>query len=189
MKKYSNLGGTLLCLGEILVGILLLIDPAGFTSTILIAGGIILAASGLYHVIWYFITDPEEAAEGNRMGLGLISLAAGLFCIFRTQWLMDFFSLLTTLYGAAILAIGLGKVQTTVDRIRMKFSRWYFPAIGALATLVCGTVILIDPFAASAALWQFIGISLICEAVLDAVSLIACRSRKTEDVPAAPQEK
>ena len=188
MKTYSNLGGTLLCLGEILVGILLLIDPEGFTSTILIAGGIILAAAGIYHVIWYFITDPEEAAEGNRMALGLISLAAGLFCIFRTKWLMDFFSLLTTLYGAAILAIGLGKVQTTVDLIRLKFRRWYFPALGTLVTLICGGVILLDPFAASAAIWQFIGISFLCEAVLDAVSLIACRSKKAEDASAAAQE-
>ena len=56
MKKNGRTGGLLLALVEILVGILLLIDPAGFTSGIIIAAGAVLMALGLYNIILYFRT-------------------------------------------------------------------------------------------------------------------------------------
>ena len=180
MNKQSRTNGIFLALGEILVGILLLVNPVGFTSGIIMAGGIILAAIGLYNIVLYFKTEPDEAAEGRRMALGLISLAAGLFCALRSQWFTTTFSLLTIIYGAAVIAVGLSKVQTTVDLIRCKKPRWYFSAIGAAATLVCGTVVLLNPFAATKVLWQFTAISLLAEAVLDLVAIIASGSLRKE---------
>lgn len=48
-----------ICLPEILVGVLLLIDPIGFTSGIIIMVGIALMLFGCVCVIRYFHTSPD----------------------------------------------------------------------------------------------------------------------------------
>ena len=174
MKKNGRTGGLLLALVEILVGILLLIDPAGFTSGIIIAAGAVLMALGLYNIILYFRTEPAEAAAGRGLTLGLISLAAGLFCILRFSWFSETFALLTTVYGAAVIALGLGKVQKMTDILRLKGKRWYLAAAGAAVTLICGVLVVLNPFATADFLWRFTGISLLAEALLDVVCLFMC---------------
>ena len=42
----ENTGVLILCIAELLVGILLLINPVGFTAGIVIAAGVLLIASG-----------------------------------------------------------------------------------------------------------------------------------------------
>ena len=44
---------------EILIGILLLINPVGFTSSIIVAFGIVLTIMGIGQIIKYFRTDAE----------------------------------------------------------------------------------------------------------------------------------
>lgn len=61
----NNIGSIVSCLMEILVGILLLINPVGFTSGIIIGAGFVLLVTGLISVIKYFRTEPE-AAEKTR---------------------------------------------------------------------------------------------------------------------------
>lgn len=61
MSKIKRSTGNLLtCIFEILVGILLLIDPVGFTSGIIIVFGIVLAVIGLVSLFKYFRTDAED---------------------------------------------------------------------------------------------------------------------------------
>ena len=63
MKKIKeNFGGILLCLGQLLIGILLLINPAGFTSGIIIAVGAVLLLAGIVSAIRYFRMPPVPAA-------------------------------------------------------------------------------------------------------------------------------
>ena len=57
-----NLGSVAMSLAEIVVGILLLVNPVGFTSGIIIAFGIVLMLMGISTTIKYFRTEPEEAA-------------------------------------------------------------------------------------------------------------------------------
>ena len=44
-----------------------------------------------------------------------------------------------------------------------------WPAISAIVSLICGFVVLSDPFASTLVLWMFTGISLIAAAILDVV--------------------
>lgn len=169
----SILAGTF----EILVGILLLVDPIGFTSGILIAAGIALCLAGLKAIITYFRLPAEMSAVRNDLLTGLACLLLGCFCTFRSGWILAIFPILTILYGVVILITGLGKLQTTVDLIRLKQGRWYLAAISAVISLACAGVILLNPFTSTAALWIFIGLSLIVEAVLDI--LVAIFSRPT----------
>ena len=121
----ENLNGILVCLFEIVVGILLLINPVGFTSGIITAVGIALMVIGLVCVVKYFRADARVAAVSQLLVKGLVALLGGAFCTFRSAWFVVTFPVLTILYGVAILITGLSKVQLTVDMIRLKNSKWF----------------------------------------------------------------
>lgn len=176
--KYSNfvINGVAFFLLEILVGILLLINPVGFTSMIIIALGVVLAVVGIINVVKYFRTDIVEGAAGQLLTKGLISAAAGCFCIFNVSWFISAFPVIIMFYGVGILIAGFSKVQLMADMIRMKSNKWFLAAISAAISIVCAVIIFCNPSATTVFLWTFTGISLIVGAVMDAVTLIVRRS-------------
>lgn len=168
----NNVNGIVLCLFEIVVGILLLINPIAFTTGIITTAGIVLLIIGLISAIKYFRADAEEAAAGQYLAKGLIALLSGAFCVFKSNWFMVTFPALTILYGVLVLIAGLGKVQLTFDMMRSKNKKWLLGIIGASLSIICAIVILKNPFASTTVLWMFTGISLIVEAVIDMITLI-----------------
>lgn len=172
----------IMCVIELVVGILLLIDPVKFTAGILIVIGIALMAAGLINVIRYFRSSPEEAVVGQHMAHGLIALLAGAFCTFNPGWFIFAFPVITILYGVAVLLVGLTKVQLAVDMLRLKHNKWWWGAVSAAVSIICAIIIISNPFSTTAALWWFAGISLIAEAVFDLITLILkCRKDKDQD--------
>ncbi len=173
MKKLSgSLGVIIMCLCEILVGVLLLINPAGFTAGIIIGLGWVLIGLGLVSAVSYFRTAPVEAAKEQKLVKGLCLMLLGAFCAFRSGWFIAAFPLLSIAYGLAMLLTGIIRVQWTVDSLRLKTGRWYWPALGAAVTLIFAAVILANPFSTTVLMWNFVAISLIIEAALDIATLI-----------------
>lgn len=174
----QNANGILLCLCETLIGILLIINPVIFTSGIVIACGIVLIIVGLISIIKYFCMNTQEAVLSQNLLKGLVLLLVGTLCVLNYKWFFATFSLLTIIYGAMILLAGLGKIQWTVNMIRLKREKWFLMGISAIISIVCAIVIIFNPFATITILWQFTGISLIVEAIFDVVSLILNRQKK-----------
>lgn len=168
----KSINGILLCLFEIVVGILLLINPVGFTTGIITIAGIVLLLTGIISIFKYFKTDSDEAATAQYLAKGLIALASGAFCAFKSQWFIVTFPVLTIIYGVVVLLTGFGKIQLTVDMIRRKNKKWFLALISSVLSLACATVILNNPFSSTAVLWMFTGITLIVEAIVDIVTLI-----------------
>ena len=164
-----NLGSVAMSLAEIVVGILLLVNPVGFTSGIIIAFGIVLMLMGISTTIKYFRTEPEEAAVGQVLVKGLLELLGGAFCAFNSYWFIASFPVLTLAYGVVILVTGITKLQWTIDIIRMKRSKWFWMAISAAISIFCGITVITNPFGTTAVLWMFIGITLIVDAVFDMI--------------------
>ena len=157
---------------ELLVGILLFVDPVGFTSGILMAVGVILLVCGVVCLIRYFKTEPVQAALEQNFFKGLLMILLGGVLALRTQQIIDLF-LFAHLYGVAILIIGTVKLQQSVDLLRLKARYWFLAGINALLAIVFAAIILSDP----PVLWQLAAISLIAEAVLDVVVLIMTREK------------
>lgn len=168
----SNLSAVVLALFELVVGIILLSKPEGLTWLIVMALGAVLVLGGLGAVIKYFRTEPEEAAKEQNLVKGLCMLCGGGFCLLNPGWFIDTFAVLATLYGVIVVVTGLSKIQWTVDMLRQKRPKWYLAAIGAVLTLACGAVVLVNPFETAKVLWMFLGITLIVEAVVDGATLI-----------------
>ena len=157
---------------ELLIGILLFVDPEGFTSGILLAVGVILLICGVVCLIRYIKTEPVQAALEQNFSKGLLMILLGGVLALRTQQIIDLF-LLAHLYGIAILIIGIVKLQQSVDLLRLKARYWFLAGINALLAIVFAAIILSDP----PVLWQLAAISLIVEAVLDVVVLIMTRKK------------
>ncbi|MGM9602292.1 MAG: HdeD family acid-resistance protein [Faecousia sp.] len=168
----KNIGSISICLLEILIGVLLLINPVGFAAGIIIAAGVVLTVNGVLFIIRYFRMNPHEAAISQSLIKGLVLLLLGAFCVFRSGWFIVTFPILTILYGVAILVTGLSKIQWTVDMIRLKQKKWGLAAVSAAVSVLCGIVILHNPFTSTAVLWIFAGIYLIVEAVFDFIVLL-----------------
>ena len=172
MKTFKQeFGAIVFALLQVLLGILLLVDPIGFTSGIIVAFGTVLLIMGTVCIVKYFRTDAAEAAKSQTMLKGLIALLAGWFCAFKSYWFVATFPVLSILYGVAVLVTGLGKVQWMFDMLRAKKKKWFLAAISAVLSIVCAVVILSNPFATTAVLWTFTGISLIVDAVFDIVAI------------------
>jgi len=162
---------------EVVAGILLLVNPVNFTVGIIMVAGIAFMIDGLFHVIRYFRSAPEEAAVGQLLMRGLVALLAGAFCVFYPQWFIVTFPVITILYGVAVLIGGLSKIQLAVDMLRLKNAKWWWGAISAALTIICAVVIISNPFSSTVALWWFTGITLIIEAALDIITLMMGRKK------------
>ncbi len=174
-KMNLNTGSLLSCILEIIIGILLLINPVGFTSAILVVLGVALTVLGIISVIKYFRTDPVIAHQENSLAKGIIYVIIGLFFALRSEWFILTFPLLTVLYGVMTLLMGVSKVEWAVDMLRLDAKYWFVALISAVLTLLFAVLILVNPFAGTAALWTFIAVSLIIEAVIDIVAFILGR--------------
>lgn len=180
-KLKNNLGSFIVALCEIACGVLLLINPIGFTSAIIIGVGIVLLVAGAISIINYFRADPYDAVKKQSFAKGLVGVAAGLFCIFNFNVIIVTFPILSILYGAAMLVVGIVKLQWTVDLIRLKQERWWLCGIAAVITIAFAIIVMCNPFGAAAAVLSFAGISLICGAVLDVIAAIIGGARNPED--------
>lgn len=169
--KSLKISKLILALCELVIGVLLLINPIGFTKAVIVIFGVLLLLAGTASILGYFRQLPEEAAREQGLSSGILEVAAGLFCIFKSGWFMDTFPLLTVLYGIIILITGAGKVQWTVDLLRMKSEKWFWAAINAAVAVIGAVIILCNPFDSVKVLWTVIAVSLIAEAVLDVVVL------------------
>jgi uncharacterized membrane protein HdeD (DUF308 family) len=170
LQKY--LSGMVLSLFEIFVGVLLLIDPFAFTSGIIMVLGAILLFVGLICLFKYFREDAAKASLEQNLFKALIALSLGGFCVLGNGFIVEISALLTFVYGAVILITGFSKIQKTVDLLRLKKTKWGFTAISAVVTVICAALILFNPFGATEWIWRFIGISLIVEALIDALAVL-----------------
>ena len=166
-----NIKEIIFCISELVIGILLLINPVSFTSGIIVLLGVSMLATGILFGYKYFRMDAEEAKKGNMLTFAILLVMMGAFCILRSDWVIATFPILTVIYGIMMLVAGVSKIQTMVDMLRLHNNKWFWAGINAVVSIICAVVILWSPFTSTAVLWIFAGVSLIVEAVFDIVTL------------------
>lgn len=168
---HGKSGSIITCILEIVVGVLLLINPVGFTSGIIMGAGVLMCLGGVLSIVRYFMVKPEIAAQKQLLFKGLILLMAGAVCITKYDWFISAFPLLTVLYALAMLVLAAGKLQKMADMRRMNLPCWYMPGIAAALAAILAAIILINPFGAVTAVWTFAAISLIAEAIVESITI------------------
>jgi len=168
---HGKSGSIITCILEIVVGVLLLINPVGFTSGIIIGAGVLLCLGGLLSIVRYLMMKPDIAAQKQLLFKGLLAILGGAVCITKYDWFLSAFPLLTVLYAIAMLILAAGKLQKMADMKRLNLPRWYMPGISAAMAAILAAIILLNPFGAVAAVWTFVAISLIAEAIVEIVTI------------------
>ena len=75
MSKFGKSADEILVsLFEVVIGVLLLISPVGFTKGIITAVGVFLLAMGVMNTVKYFRTAAVEAAKQKLLAKGLEAL-------------------------------------------------------------------------------------------------------------------
>ena len=178
----ENLGLIILCVIELLIGIVFFTDPVQFTTAVLMVVGAVLLVLGVYCMIRYFTTPPAMAALEQYLTRGLVSLLTGLVFLVRNDWVIGLFPLLTQIYAVVILFAGMVKLQRGVDLLRLRRPLWYLSVISAAIAIALSAVILMNPFSSTLVLWRVAAVALIAQAVLDLVMLIiTIRSHTTPE--------
>ena len=165
-------GSVIACILEMTVGVLLLINPIGFAGGIIRGAGVLLCLGGLLSAVRYFVTAAELAARKQLLFKGLIALMAGVVCITRSEWFLNTFPLLAVIYAMVLLVQAAARLQRMADMRRMHLPRWYMPGIAAGLAAVLAAIILFNPFGAAAAVWTFVAISLIAQAVVEFLTVV-----------------
>lgn len=177
MKTTSKASIIILSLCEVIVGILLLMNPVSFTTGVIIFLGIVLIIVGIAGVVQYFRDPPEVAVLKKELVRGCAAILGGLFCVTKSGWFIVAFPILTRLYGIVVLVTGLIKVQWTIDKIRLKQKHKFWTALNAVLTILFAVIVLCNPFSSTAFLWTFIAVGLIVEAVIDIIMAIFTKEK------------
>lgn len=181
MKEWmKNISVSLfLAVCELLLGLSLLIDPAGLASVVITVSGILLILLGGLHLYQYVRMPREEAAQTWLLATGAGILAIGITFVSNQHWMVQMLGTLTTLYGILTLTAAFMKLQIGVDALRGKRPFWYLMAFSFVFTAVLATLLFINPFGDSI-VWVFSGIVLLALAVLDATYFILGRRNKAQ---------
>lgn len=143
-------------------GLVLLIWPT-LSSAVLcyaLSAGVLLY--GLFRIVSYFRSKPQNALQGRDFASGLMLVALALLIFLKTEMVV---SLLPMLLGLLLLFGAARETQIAVDLFRLRESRWYLPLIAALIQGILGLLILLNPFSTAMLLMQFIGASVLVESV------------------------
>ncbi len=102
-KVKRNTGNLLMSLTEIIIGILLLINPVGFTTGIIVTLGVLMAILGIESIVGYFRATPEEAAEVS--GINKVQWAVDMLRQKQKYWFIALIgAVLSLVFAVLVLA-------------------------------------------------------------------------------------
>ena len=150
-------------------GVLLIADPDISLSVIGIVCGALFIVFGLVRLVGYFSKDLYRLAFQYDLAFGLLMIALGVIMLLSPESLMNFICIAL---GLSIFADGLFKVQIAIDSKRFGLSTWWLIMALAVITVVVGIVLVARPSDSSRVLIVLMGVSMLCEGILDLGTVI-----------------
>ena len=150
--------------------------------------GLIMIASGIYHIVIY--TAEKEKATILDLFTGVIVMVLGIFLFFTPQIVIR---ILPYLLGAFVLVDSIWKIKGSYRLKKAQRGRWKIIFVGCLVFIALGVSMLFYSFMSVTQMILFSGIILTADGAADIVFLIMIRlgMRKSEKLLDAkePEEK
>ena len=150
-------------------GVLLIVVPDISLSVIGIVCGALFIVFGLVRLVGYFSKDLYRLAFQYDLAFGLLMIALGIIMLLSPESLMNFICIAL---GLSIFADGLFKVQIAIDSKRFGLSTWWLIMALAAITVVVGIALVARPSDSSRVLIVLMGVSMLCEGLLDLGTVI-----------------
>lgn len=150
-------------------GVLLIVIPDISLSLIGILCGAMFIIFGIIRLVGYFSRDLYRLAFQYDLAFGLLMIALGIIMLLSPESLMNFICIAL---GLSIFADGLFKVQIAIDSKRFGLSDWWLILALAVITVVVGIVLVARPSDSSRILVILMGVSVLCEGILNLSTVI-----------------
>ena len=175
MKSLKQNASTLLfILFEAFVGVLLLNEPEKFTHAVILAIAGVFIIIGIAALITYLFNRKKEQGKSSMSLIrSMVSLTIGLIFLILSFFLSEILAVIAIIYGIYFLVSGIVKIQTFVLAKKAGFTGSFFSLISALLSIAFGAIIIVYHLKAATVWWMFIGITMMTEAVIDLIYVIA----------------
>lgn len=158
----------------LLFGFFLFLKPDLANSLIgYFIGGIILI-SGLFSLFKYF---KQKSHNYFFLSYALITIIAGLAIIINP---LSISSLITIILGIWMLFNGSTKISTALSLKKYQEEIWPLLLSIGILTLLCGGILIFNPFRGTMILTKTIGIFIIIYAILDIINWLLLRKRSKQ---------
>ena len=132
--------------------------------------GVGLILFGIIKLVGYFSRDLFRLAFQYDLAFGLLLMVLGVVTLSHPG---DAMSFLCVMFGIPVLADGLFKIQIAMDARRFGIRNWWLVLALAVLTCLAGAVLVFRPDAGVRALTALMGLSLLCDGVLN-LSVALC---------------
>lgn len=151
------------------LGILLIAVPEFSISAVGTICGAILIVFGAIRLIGYFSKDLYRLAFQYDLAFGIMMITLGVIMLWHPGSLMNFICI--TL-GLSFLGDGLFKIQIAIDSKTFGIREWWLILALAIVTVIFGGILIARPSESSSILTVLIGISMLCEGILNIGTMI-----------------
>ena len=132
--------------------------------------GIAMIVFGIVKLAAYFSKDLFRLAFQYDLAFGLLLMVLGIVTLSHPG---DALSFLCVMFGIPVLADGLFKIQIAMDSRQFGIRNWWLVLVLAALTCVVGVVLVFRPMTGVRALTALMGLSLLCDGVLN-LSVALC---------------
>ena len=168
--KTAKIGYIVMSVLFCVLGVVLLFTPGVSALWIGRLLGIGLILFGAIKLVGYFSRDLFRLAFQYDLALGLLLMVLGIVTLSHPG---DALSFLCVMFGIPVLADGLFKIQIAMDSRQFGIRNWWLVLVLAALTCVVGVVLVFRPMTGVRALTALMGLSLLCDGVLN-LSVALC---------------
>ena len=151
----------------LLLGILLFFKSSATLVGISYLVGGVLIALGVIAIINFLRNSTKDIFVELNIVYGIVSIVAGIFLVTVPEFIG---SIIPIIVGIAVIISSSFKIQQALV-LKNLGSKYFAPSIiMAIICLVCGVVILFNPFTSAVVVTKMIGLFMIIYAVLDIIN-------------------
>lgn len=148
----------------LILGILLLAKPDMIINIVSVIMGIVVLVPGIISLVDYFKTKYNP-----NLVIGVVACIIGVIFIFNSKFVS---SILPFLLGIYFIIDGISKLQYALELRKNKVVNYMPSVLVAILILVCGVLMMVNPFGGALAITQVIGIFMIIYSALDIYSAV-----------------
>ncbi len=170
----------------LLLGILLFFKSSATLMGISYLVGGVLIALGVIAIINFLRNSTKDIFVELNIVYGIVSIVAGLFLVTVPEFIG---SIIPIVVGITIIISSSFKVQQALVLKNLE-SKYFLPSlIMAIICLVCGVIILFNPFTSAVVVTKAIGLFMIIYAIMDIINSFILRKSSNLSVEISTNKK